>query len=191
VRPGATLVPALALATVLGGCAADLGLGGAAEVTSGHLVGSGRLAGQTRLGQPLNESGVLVGAALESRAEQSMGSRFTGGIMLGWGSGPLAVGGSPVGFELYTELGAPLRDPLFRNSDLYTGGAFAFPFRIWEGRKIEELNDRTWILLRRFELVPTLRSRVHLDDLCGENTFVRVDVGIGLSLRLRTFSDLF
>jgi hypothetical protein len=53
------------------------------------------------------------------------------------------------------------------------------------------LNDSTWILVRRLELVPVARVRLYTDDPFGGNTVARADVTFGLAVRLRVFSDLF
>jgi hypothetical protein len=184
---------AVALVVFLGatGCAADLGLGSGAEATSGHWLAYGRAAGSTRIGSPLNESGFLVGTSLESRAEQDVGARFTTGLMAGYGAGPDAIGGKTLGLEAYGEFGTRIDDELFHHGDFFTGAAVAVPIRLLNAREITNLNDSTWLLLRRFEIVPLLRSRVDFDHPDGSSLIVHVEVEGGLSLRMRTFTDLF
>ncbi len=189
---GGARLGALALALLApSGCAADLGLGGGAEAAKGHAVGLGRFAASTRVGSPLNDHGLLLGASVENRIEHAEGSRFTGGIMVGGGFGPGAIGGSPIGFEGYGEAGTPLRSTLFRDGSFYAGGGLNVPIRLDETRHISELNDSTWVLMRRFELVPTLRARLHVDHPGAESAYLRYDVGALLSLRMRVFNDFF
>ncbi len=186
-RAAAGLCAALALA----GCAADLGLGGGGEVGQGHGLGFGRVAASTRVGSPFNDHGPLFGASVESRVEKAEGARFTGGILIGGGFGPGAIGGSPFGFEAYGEAGTPLGATLFRDGSFYAGAGANVPVRLNESRQITELNDSTWVLMRRFELVPTFRVRLHVDHPAAESAYLRYDVGGLLSLRMRTFNDIF
>ncbi|HEU4408169.1 MAG TPA: hypothetical protein VFS43_23100 [Polyangiaceae bacterium] len=179
------------LALLSAGCAADLGGGAGAEVARGHVLGFGRVAASTRLGSPLNDHGLLVGAAVESRAEAPGGSRFTGGVLVGAGYGPESIGGSRWGLEGFAEAGTPLRSTLFRGGDFYAGVGVNRPLRLFEARQIAELNDSTWVLMTRFELVPMGRYRLHVDHPGPGGARLRHDVGVGLALRLRTFSDLF
>lgn len=175
----------------LAGCAADFGGALGPELPTGNIVGYGRIAGSTRLGDPMNEKGPLVGMHLESRMEAEQGSRFQGGIMAGYGYGPAALGGWPIGFEGYLEGGTALRTTLFYKGDFYTGAAVSFPIRAERDRDIRQLNDSTWILHRRLELVPGARYRLFLDHPSGEPLTLRSELVVTFALRLRVFSDLF
>lgn len=171
------------------GCGADLGGGGGVEARSGNAVGYGRLAASTKLGTPLSDRGFLVGASLESRAEQTVGARYDTGVMLGWGSGPAAIGGH-WGFETYGEIGTPVQSGFFRNGNFFTGATVATPYHFGAPRHVMDLNDGTWIATSRLELVPMLRGRVHFDFSNGGDLDTKVDLTAGVALRLRIFSDL-
>lgn len=173
----------------LSACGADLGALGGVETHTGHFVGGGRLAVSSKLGSPLNERGLLVGAALEARGEQDLGSRWNSGLMLGWGDGPAAIDGR-LGWELFGEIGTPLHGTLFRRGDLYTGLSFALPIHFGPARQVVDLNESTWILTRRLELVPLLRTRLHRDHREGKDAFWRTEISFGVSLRMRAFTDL-
>jgi hypothetical protein len=181
----------LAGSFALTGCAADLGTGAGVETQSAHAIGFGRAAVSMRVGSPLNEHGLLVGATVESRAEASEGSRWTGGVMLGGGFGPSALGGSPLGFNGYFEAGTPLRAVLLKNWEHYLGLGFEVPIRLSTRRNIQDLNDSSWILLRRFEVVPFARMRLHHDYPQGGDLDARFDVSGGVSFRMRIFTDVF
>jgi hypothetical protein len=163
---------------------------GGLEAHSARFVATGRLALSTKLGTPLNDDGLLLGASLESRGEVDLGSRWESGVMLGWGSGPAAIGGR-VGFEAYGEFGTPLYATLFRRGDLYAGAALSVPIHFGSPRHVVDLNESTWVLTRRFEIVPLLRTRLHRDRTVAGATLWRTDLSLGVSLRLRMFSDLF
>jgi hypothetical protein len=173
------------VAALLPACAADFGGGAGAVVPSGHAVGIGRLAFSTRLGTPLNDHGFLVGASVESRGEASVGSRFSTGISLGYGDGPPLIG-KIVGWEAFADFGTPLRGKLFPGGAFYTGGTFALPIRIDSSRHIRELNDATSIASRRFEIVPFVRGRVHVEPEADE----AVEIVGGATLRFRLFTDI-
>lgn len=171
-----------------GGCGADLGLLPGYETTRGHAVASGRMAFATKLAQPLNERGFLVGAAIETRAEQHVGARWDGGLMLGWGCGPAAIDGR-MGVELYGEFGTPLHATLLSHGDLYLGAGAGMPIRIGRQRHVDDLNDATWLARRRFEIVPMVRTRWYRDHSPGARRW-RGDFAIGFNFRLRVFTDL-
>jgi hypothetical protein len=177
------------LTLLLSACGADLGLLGGLEARTAHFVQTGRIAVSTRLGDPLNEEGVLLGAELESRSEANVGSRWEAGAMAGWGSGPAALGGR-LGIEAYAQLGTPLHATLFDRGDLYGGATIALPLFLGSARHVEDLNRSTMVMSRRFELVPMLRTRFHRGHNDTAHT-CHVDVTLGLALRLRMVSDLF
>ncbi|MBN9161135.1 MAG: hypothetical protein BGO98_18520 [Myxococcales bacterium 68-20] len=172
------------------GCAFDLGGAVGIETQTAHAVGYGRAAVSTRIGSPLNERGFLLGAALESRSETDKGARWLAGAMFGWGLGPSSIGGGPVGFDIYGEVGTPLRSTLVANGDHYLGIGVDTPIRLQARRNIEDLNESTWLLLRRFEIVPFTRFRVH-HDFGGPAFDARPDVSGGAAIRMRTLNDLF
>jgi hypothetical protein len=155
-------------------------------VPTGHPVAIGRLAVSSRLGEPMNDHGFLVGASVESRAESDVGSRFSAGVSLGYGDGPPVVG-RWWGWEAFADVGTPLRGKLFPGGDFYAGGTVALPIRLDSSRSIRDMNDSTWIVKRRFELVPFVRGRCHVD--IGNDA--PVEFAGGFSLRFRVFSDLF
>src|SRR5689334_13788536 len=111
-KPGALAIVG-ALATV--SCGLDLGAGGGVVNTPG-AVGFGRLAASTKINIPMNEYGPLVGLAVESRAEEDVGVRYLGGIMVGYGESPQQWG-KPYGFEAYGEIGTPFRSTLLHHGD--------------------------------------------------------------------------
>jgi hypothetical protein len=187
------LVCGLALA-----CGTDLGIGGGAK-TSGNIVGFGRLAASTRLSPPwnpngpMNERGPLVGIDLEDRAEQNIGSRWQAGVFAGWGAGPAPFGeafAQRFGWEAYGEFGFPLHSTLFASTDLYAGVGLAAPFRLDATRKVSDLNETTWVLKRRVELVPLFRTR-YLFGPPAQNHFHRLEITGGLAFRFRLETDLF
>jgi hypothetical protein len=189
---------ALLTALPLAGCAVDLGAGTGAEVTSPHVMGLGRVAAQTRLGAPMNERGALVGAEVDSRTEYRVGSRFSGGIMLGYGDGPATIGqgplsiwGIPVGWEIHGDVGTVLGDTLYPDWTFYGGVALAAPTLLASSRQISDLNESTWVLMRRIEIVPMLRGRMHFDRPFEDDAFFRLDVAGIVNMRLRTITDLF
>jgi hypothetical protein len=184
---------AILLAALTAGCGAELGGGGgvvASKTGAGDAMGFGRVAMSTKLGTPINDHGVLVGASLEDRMEQNLGSRFTTGIMLGWGTGPSAIEGT-FGFEAYAEFGTPIRETIFRRFDHYTGAAVGVPIRLGSPRRVTDLNTSTWVLTRRFEVVPLVRTRFNVDHPDDSDAVLRVDIAAGVTLRLRIFTDLF
>lgn len=190
-----TLVAALlaTLATLGTGCGADLGAGAGVEARTGHAMGFGRVAAATKVplnGGALNEQGALVGVALESRVEQRVGSRWDAGVMLGWGKNAAEIDGR-AGWEAYVEFGTPLHDTLFRNGSSYVGATFAVPVMLGATRRASDLNGGTWFAVRRFELVPMLRYRAHFDVPDDAPVQTRHDLALGVTLRLRTFTDLF
>lgn len=150
---------------------------------------SNRFSAQTRIGAPMNESGPLVGVAAESRSEAYIGSRFSAGIMAGYGSGPATIGGWPVGFDAFFEAGTPLGSSLFHRGAHYLGATFDVPIRFSARRNIQDLNESTWILFSRFELVPMIHTRTYADyDPHFER---RWDVELGFAIRMRLHNDLF
>jgi hypothetical protein len=178
---------AAVIALALTGCAADLGAGVGAIVPSGNAVGIGRLAVSTRVSDPLNSSGFLVGGSVETRGEANVGARFSAGLSVGYGDGPPLLG-SRVGWELFADFGTPLEGKLFGNTRFYAGATGALPIRLDAGRPLRDLNDSTWIVKRRIEVVPFLRGRVHYETGVGTPP---TEIAGGVSLRLRWFSDLF
>jgi hypothetical protein len=110
--------------------------------------------------------------------------------MMGYGSGPAAIDGV-FGFEAYGEFGTPLWHTLFRHGDLYAGAAVAMPIHLGSPRHVTDLNNSTWVMTRRFEFVPMVRTRTHLDHPGGGDATAETDVEAGLTFRLRVFSDLF
>jgi hypothetical protein len=184
------VVPDAAAGFCLLACGAELGAGGGVEARSGVAVGYGRAAASTKLGTPLNDEGFQVGASLESRAQARAGVRYDTGIMLGWGSGPAALGGRS-GFELYCELGTPIQQGFLRDGNFFAGAAIAAPLFLGQPRQVADLNNSTWLATSRIELVPSLRSRLHVDHAGGGDPSTKIDVQVGLALRLRVISDLF
>jgi hypothetical protein len=163
------------------------------EAHSGNAIGFGRVAASTKVplsGGVMNEKGLLVGGWVESRAQQNVGSRWDAGLMLGWGENPAEIDGE-MGWELYAEFGTPLHETLFRNGSLVGGLALGLPIPIGARRHAMDLNEATWFAVRRFELVPLARARVYADFSDPVDATAKLDVGAGLTLRLRTFSDLF
>jgi hypothetical protein len=187
-RPSVLVVVLLAAAGL--GCAADLGGGGGIEARTAHAVGFGRAAASTKVGTPLNNDGILIGSSLESRTEAKLGARYDVGLMLGWGTGPAAIGGK-WGFEAYLEGGTPIRGGFFRDGDWFLGGTVAAPFHMGSPRQVQELNGSTWFATSRLEVVPMLRLRRHRDHPEDADALTRVDVELGLVFRLRVLSDLF
>jgi hypothetical protein len=149
------------------------------------VVGIGRLAFSTRLGTPLNDHGLLVGASVESRGEANVGSRFSTGVSVGYGDGPPLIG-RVVGWEAFADFGTPLRGKFFPGGAFYSGATFALPIRLDSSRHIREINDNLSIATRRFEIVPFARARVHVEPDADEV----VEIVGGASLRFRLFSDL-
>lgn len=179
------------LAAVAGlGCAADLGGGVAIEPRAPHAVGYGRVAASTKLGTPLNQEGFLIGASLESRTESKLGVRYDTALMLGWGHGPAVLGGK-WGIEGYVELGTPIRGGFFRNGDWLLGATAGFPVRLGTPRQVTDLNGATWFAKTRVELVPMARVRTHRDHPPDDAALTRVDLQLGVVVRLRVLSDLF
>ena len=176
-----------ALAVLATGCGADLGVLGGWTPRSGHAVAAGRLAASTKLGTPANEHGALIGIELESHAEEDVGSSWNAGLMLGYGNGPAAIDGR-VGWELYGEFGTPLRQTVFEHGDLYSGLSFALPIRVGAPRHVADTNESTWVLMQRLEVVPLVRTRLYRDRRTEAD--VRFELSLGLSVRLRVFSDL-
>ena len=175
------------------GCSADLGGGVGLEARSGHEVGIGRMAASTKFGSygaPFNQTGLLVGAALEARGEQSFGSRWDLGLMAGYGKGPAEIDGK-LGYELFGELGTPVRATLAKNGDFFTGAGAALAIPLSAPRDAADLNRSTWILKRRFEFLPMVKTRFHFDHTDGSDLVWRADVEAGFSFRLRVFTDLF
>jgi hypothetical protein len=175
---------ALTFAATLPACAADLGTGGGATFPEKHALGIGRLAVSTRVFGPSTNSGWLIGLSTEARAEAHVGSRFSVGVSAGYGSGPDLIG-SRLGWEAFADVGTPLRGGLFTEGG-YAGATLQLPIRLSDDRPAQDINDSIWIVTRRFELVPFLRTRVHIEPHADESTEI---VG-GVSGRFRVFSDL-
>jgi hypothetical protein len=168
------------------GCGTDLGLGGGAK--DGHFVAFGRLAASTRLSLPLNESGVLLGADLESRSELSVGSRWSAGLFAGYGSGPPPFGGR-FGYEIYGELGAPLRGTYHGLDNSYLGIGGSLPIALSPSRSVIDLNRSTWLLKRSIEFVPFARLRGYFGQDEAKH-LDRLEYGGGLAFRFRVMSDI-
>lgn len=177
------------LASLSAGCGAELGVLGGVAPRDGHAVATGRLAASTKLGSPANERGLLIGMELESRAEADVGASWNSGLMFGWGVNPAAIGGR-LGWEAYAEIGTPLDQTLFQDGDLYMGLALGVPIRLGPARQVADLNESTWILMQRIELVPLLRARLAYDAGPGHAQQWSPEISLGLSLRVRVFSDL-
>jgi hypothetical protein len=181
----------LALTFSLGavGCAGDLGVGGGAMTKTGHAVAFGRSTLSTRIGGvPMGDHGMLVGLAVEGRAEQRVGSRFDAGVLLGYGTSPYALADS-FGFEGYGEFGTPLRGTLFAHGDKYYGLGVGLPIPLNPRRDVARVNDSLWILKYRLEVVPFVRTLAY--DLYGDDLALAVEVSGGLAFRYRLVSDLF
>lgn len=185
------------LSLLAGGCAGDLGLGAGATIKDAHAVGVARAAGSTRI-LGAEDYGFLLGGSLENRMEMDRGSRWNMGVLAGWGYGPAALGGR-MGWELFGEAGIPVRQHLLRDSDYYLGAAAALPISLERTRSLHELNNNTWILRRRVELVPQLRGRFYHegDDAPryeGESRPApanRFEAAFLVSFRIRVKTDLF
>lgn len=175
----------IAVALVLTGCAADLGLGAGAK--AGNAVAFGRVAGLTRFGTPMNERGFLIGAALESRGEEDVGSRWSTGVMVGYGFGPPKFDGQ-VGLDVFGEAGIPLRGEYHDLYDSYLGFGADVPFILWPGRNVIDLNQSTFILKRRIELVPFGRARAYVQN--GVEFGDAVEWSAGFAFRFRLMTDL-
>jgi len=173
------------------GCGVDLGTGAGAMLKTGNGVVYGRVAGSTKpLVLPVNDRGVLFGLSLEGRAEEKVGSRFDGGVLVGFGSRPYWMW-DVFGVEAYGEFGTPLRAALFSRGDHYFAAAVAAPIPLDAKRAIADMNKSTWILKRQFELVPLFRIVDHRDH-DAHATFVKgLELSGGLSVRYRVVSDLF
>ena len=173
-------------------CGADLGLGTGATLNDPHGVGVARAAVSTRLGvlTDSKDRGLLLGTELEGRSEWSIGSRWNGGVMLGWGDGPATLGGR-VGWEAFGDIGVPLGQRLLGDRALYAGGAFAVPISLERTRNITDLNRATWILRRRLELVPQARYRFYRNNADSPAPASQHELGLLVSLRLRFESDLY
>lgn len=197
------------LAIACAGCSAELGGGGLVEVRSGNATGYTRIATSTRIGTPMNEKGLLIGGSLESRLEQRAeacttkglacaynrdngGTRWLGGVMVGYGKGP-AMLDRRVGYEIYGEGGTPFRNGFFSNGSFYAGIGASIPILLGPIRSVDDLNESTWILTRRVEVVPQARFRVHVDDpgASAVPTIVRTDLTLGVSFRMRLMTDIF
>jgi hypothetical protein len=175
-------------AVALLGCGTDLGLGGGAK--HGHAVGLGRLAVETKIGLPVNDHGFLVGANLESRSEESVGSRWSTGFMLGYGAGPPQfVGRRRWGYEIYGEAGVPLRKTFHGLNDAYLGVGVTFPIALTTSRAVTDLNRSTWLLKRSIELVPFAHARGYFGK--DEPTcWSRIEYAGGLAFRFRIMTDI-
>jgi hypothetical protein len=181
------LVVALALA--LTGCAADLGGGVARESPTGHGVVYGRVAVSTRFPPPLNVEGALFGLNVESRSEPLQGSRFLGGVTVGYGTGPMPYSRPRCGHELYLEFGTVLGSTLFDRTALYGGLAAGLPIRLDRARDVRELNDHSFVIHRTLEVVPTLRLRGYHANASRASDALRGEGIFTVSLRLRFVSD--
>ena len=171
------------------GCAADLGVGGGAMPTTGHAVGFGRLAASTKpISTPMNERDLMVGLALEGRGEQDVGSRFNLGALAGWALPPDAIFNHFSG-ELLGEIGTPLRMTLIEEGAFYFGVTGALPFPLQKQRQVSNINQSTWILKRRFDLVPFVRVLEHYEK--DRPFWDGFEISGGLALRYRVASDLF
>jgi hypothetical protein len=185
--PRHALLGLLALTTA--GCGVDLGSGLFRQVNDAHWVGTGHLAASTKLGAPLNDRGILIGAELQGRAEEGVGARWTGGLRAGYGRSSEPVPGS-FGWELFADFGTPLGEGgLFPRWSSYAGATAAGT--IWLSRRHEDadLNASSWFLKRAIELVPYLRGRAHFDHFDASPMKTRLDVGGGVVLRLRVMND--
>lgn len=174
---------ALAVSVLCTGCAADLGTGGGATFPERNAVGIGRVAVSVRLNNSKAKAGWLIGANAEGRGEANVGSRFSMGVSAGYGSGPDLVG-RRVGWELFGDFGAPLRGGF--TEGVYAGATFQLPIRLEGDRPLRDVNDSVWIFMRRIEVVPFVRTRVHVEPSADES----VEVAGGVSGRLRFMSDL-
>jgi hypothetical protein len=171
------------------GCAADLGVGGGAMPSTGHAVGFGRLAASTKpLSTPMNEKDLMVGLALEGRGEQDVGSRFNLGATAGWALPADAIF-NHFSFEAQLEGGTPLRMTLFEDGAFYLGASAALPFPLQKQRLVSNINQSTWILKRRFDLVPFVRVLEHYEK--DRPFWDGFEISGGLALRYRVVSDLF
>lgn len=183
---------AIALGLFSAGCGADFALGAGAN-TTGRAVGFGRVAMSTKFGSPLNEGGLMLGLAVESRGEEDIGSRWSTGLMLGFGKGPAIIDGR-VGYEVYAEAGTTIKSTLVEHlRDVYFGAAAGVPIALSSRRNVASLNDSTRLMGRSVELVPMARVRVRHDDRTPAEAGRAwlVDIAGGFALRLRIFSDLF
>lgn len=191
-RAALTRVVACALVLWVAGCSADLGPLAGLQTLHSHknFVASGRLTAATRIASATPEQGWLVGLAIESRSEAHVGSRWEAGLMFGYGSGPAAIGGR-CGWELYGELGTPLRSTLFAQGDIYTGLTVGVPLFFGVARRIADLNRSASVVSWRTEFVPTLRTRLHYDAKPTVTDPATLDVAFGVMLRFHGFSDVF
>jgi hypothetical protein len=171
-------------------CGADLGGGLGLEPRTAHAVSFYRAAASTKLGTPLNNEGLLIGGALESRTEAKLGVRYDANLMIGWGHGPATLGGK-WGLEAYLEGGTPVRGGFFRNGEFLFGATVAAPFHVGSPREVADLNNSTWYATKRLEFVPLARVRMHWDRPQDDEPRTRLDVQFGATLRLRVLSDLF
>lgn len=178
---------ALVSAAALLGCGTDLGLGAGAK--HGHAVALGRLAVATKLNLPLNDRGVLIGTNLESRSEENVGSRWSTGIMLGYGDGPSQFVGRRWGYEIYAEAGVPLRTTYRGFDDAYVGVGGSLPLSLTGSRAVTDLNRSTWLLKRSIELVPFGHARGYFGD-DESNGWNRMEYAGGLAFRFRVMSDI-
>jgi hypothetical protein len=182
------LTKALFAALALLGCGADLGLGMGAK--DGHAVALGRLAVGTRVSLPMNERGVLVGANLESRSEEDVGSRWSTGVMVGYGNGPSQFVGRWWGYEIFGEAGIPLRTTYRGFDDAYLGAGVTLPISCARGRAVTDLNRSTWLLKRSIEVVPFGHTRMYFGGR-ESNHWQRMEYAGGLAFRFRLMSDIF
>jgi len=179
----------LAVAFFALGCAGELGVGGGAMTETGHAVAFGRSTLSTRLGGvPIGDSGLLLGLAVEGRGEERVGSRFQAGALVGGATPSDAVGGW-FGVEGYGEFGTPLRSTLFAHGDKYFAFGAGFPFPLDRRRDVARVNDSTWVLKYRLELVPFVRTLAY--DLHDDDLTLAVEVSGGIAFRYRLVSDLF
>jgi hypothetical protein len=181
---------ALSLPLLSVACATDLGLAGGTTLKDPHGVLQARAAVETRVGFDSKDAGVLVGGELEGRSEWDLGSRWNAGVMVGWGHGPVTLGGK-FGYELFASLGVPMDAHLFSSRALYTGAGFALPISLERARNITDMNRTTWILRRRLEVVPMARYRYYLNSADSPAPLHQHELSLVLSLRLRFESDLY
>jgi len=184
-------LPCLALSLLASGCSMDLASAGGASTPDGNGLVTGHLAVSTKLSNPVNTDGVLVGGELAARSEIGYGTRWTTGLRVGYGQSPALRPGA-CGWELYADIGARIGNGgLLPNHDFYYGGSFAVPISLSARHEDSDLNGPSWILIRTIELAPLARIRANLDHPDGLPNTHRVDLQGGVVVRLRFVSDYF
>lgn len=180
------------LFVLLNGCAAQTGLSGGTHLEyrgPDQALWSGHVA-LLKTPAPSND-GIVLGAEIDGKVGVDEGTRYLGGLRLGYGWAPKSYAES-VGCELHLDLGSELTHAgILEDWNGYIGGTVAAVIWLGGDRTTTDLNGEQWVMKPMPELVLFTRARASNTPNCDNHEMcLRGTFELGVALRMALLSEL-